>query len=66
MYVTLLHDGSMSHYACMSHYGMVPMHVTLWYGTNACHTVAWYQCISQYGMIPMHVTLYIVPMHVTP
>ena len=45
----------MPHNGCMSHYGMVPMHVTLWHGTNACHTVAWYQCISHYGMISMHV-----------
>ena len=34
------------------------MHVTLWHGTNACHTVAWYQCMSHYGMVPMHVTLW--------
>ena len=35
-----------SHYS-MVHYGMIPMHVTLWHGTNMSH----------YGMIPMHVTL---------
>ena len=41
MYVTLLHDTNACHtmawYQCMSHYGMVPMHVILWHGINACH-----------------------------
>ena len=32
----------------MSHYCMIPMHVTLWNGTKAIH----------YGMVVMHVTLW--------
>ena len=30
------------------------MHVTPWYGTSACHTIAWYQCMSHYGTNTCH------------
>ena len=49
----------------MSHYIMVPMHVTLLHDTYACHTIEWYhiimtcyQCMSHYGMVSMRVTLW--------
>ena len=40
--------------SCMSHYGMVPMHVvlihvTVWHGTNARTTMAWHQYMSHYS-----------------
>ena len=60
-YQCMLHYGMVQR---MSHYTMVPMHVTLLHDTYACHTMEWYQimacyqCMSHYGMVSMHVTLW--------
>ena len=56
----------MSHYVMVPNNGMLPMHVTLWHGNNACHTIyGMVPMVTLYGMVPM-VTLYgMVLIHVT-
>ena len=45
----------MINYQCMSHYGMVPMHITVWQDfINACMM---YQCMHDVSM-HMHVTVW--------
>ena len=51
--------------SCMSHYGITPIHVTLWHGSVPCmSSIAWYKCMSYYGMVshngivPMHIILW--------
>ena len=60
-YQCMLHYGMVQR---MSHYTMVPMHVTLLHDTYAHHTMEWYQimacyqCMSHYGMVSIYITLW--------
>ena len=67
----------MINYQCMSHYGMVPMHITVWQDfINACMMYQcicmsqygmMYKCMSHYGVVPIKACISrycMVPMHV--